>query len=109
MQITCMRKEFEKTLKINNFRGYHNLYLKSDALLLAEIFKNLRKICLKIYHLDPVKLLPAPRLAWTATLKKTEVKLELLTDIDMLLMVENGIRGGKYHAIHRYAKVNNKY
>ena len=72
-------------MKINNFRGYHNLYLKIDTLLLAEIFKNLRKICLKIYHF--VKLLAAPILAWKVTLKKTEVKLELLTDIDMLLML----------------------
>ena len=66
-------------------------------------------MCLKIYQLDPAKSLSAPGLAWKAALKKTEVKLELLTDIDMLLMVEKGIRGGTYHAIHRYAKANNKY
>ena len=64
---------------------------------------------LKIYHLDPVKFLSAPRLAWQAALKKTEVKLELLTDIDLLLMIEKGIRGRICHAIHRYAKANNKY
>ena len=62
-----------------------------------------------MYQLDPAKSLSAPGLAWKAALKKTEVKLELLTDIDMLLMVEKGIRGGTYHAIHRYAKANNKY
>ena len=66
-------------------------------------------MCLKMYQLDPEKFLSAPGLAWKAALKKTEVKLELLTDIDMLLMVEKGIRGGTYHAIHRYAKTNNKY
>ena len=66
-------------------------------------------MCLKMYQLDPAKSLSAPGLAWKAALKKTEVKLELLTDIDMLLMVEKGIRGGTYHAIHRYAKANNKY
>ena len=65
------------------------------------MFKNL--------SLDTAKCLSAPGLAWQATLKNTEVKLELLTDIDMLLMVEKGIRGGIYHAIHRYAKANNKY
>ena len=62
-----------------------------------------------MYHLDRVKCFSAPGLAWRATLKKTEVKLELLTDIDMLLMVEKGIRGGICHVINRYAKANNKY
>ena len=66
-------------------------------------------MCLKICHLDPVKFLSAPGLAWQAVLKKIEVKLELLTDINMLLMVEKGIRGGICHAIRRYAKADNKY
>ena len=88
---------------------HHDLYLKSDGLLLANVFKNFRKICLKIYHLDPVKFLSVPGLAWQAALKKTEVKLELLTDIDMLLMVEKEIRGGVCHAIHQSEKANNKY
>ena len=66
-------------------------------------------MCLKIYQLHPAKFLSAPGLAWQAALKKTEVKLELLTDIDMLLMVEKDIRGGICNAIHRYAKANNKY
>ena len=66
-------------------------------------------MCLKIYHLDLVKFLSALGLALQATLKKTEVKLELLTDIDMLLMVEKGIRGGMCHSIHQYANGNNKY
>ena len=64
------------------------MYLKSDTLQLAEVSKNFRKMCLKIYHLDPAKFLSAPGLAWPAALKKTEVKLELLPDMDMLLMVE---------------------
>ena len=71
--------------------------------------KTFKKICLKIYQLDPAKFLSAPGLAWQAALKKTEVKLELLTDIDMLLMVKKGIRGGICNTIHRYAKANNKY
>ena len=63
----------------------------------------------KIYHLDPVKSLSATGLAWQAPLKKNEVKLELLTDIDMLLMVEKSTRGGIYRAIRLYEKANNKY
>ena len=60
-------------------------------------------------ELDPAHFLSLPGLAWQACLKKTNVKLELLTDYDMLLMVEEGIRGGICHSIHRYAKANNKY
>ena len=85
------------------------MYFKSGTLVLLDVFENFRKMCLKIYHLDPVKFLSAPGLAWQAALKKTEVKLELLTDIDMLLMVEKGIRGGICHVIHQYAKANNNY
>ena len=82
------------------------MYLKSGTLLLADDFENFRKMCLKIYNLDPVKFLWAPGLAWQATLKKTEVKLELSTDLDMLLMVEREIRGGICHAINWQAKAN---
>ena len=76
---------------------------------MADVFENFRKMCLKIYHLDPVKFLSAPALAWEAALKRTEVELELSTDIDMLLMIQKGIRGRICQAIHRYAKANNKY
>ena len=64
------------------------LHLTSDTILLTDVFQNFRKMCLKIYHLDPVKLLLFTGLAWQAALKKTEAKLELLTDIDMLLMIK---------------------
>ena len=66
-------------------------------------------MCLKIYHLDSVKYLSVPGLGWQGALKKTEIKLELLTDKDMLLMIKKEIRGGMCHAIHRYAKANNKH
>ena len=66
-------------------------------------------MCWEVSHLDAVKFLPAPGLAWQAALKITEIKLELLTDIDMLLMVEKGIRVGICHAVHQFAKANNKY
>ena len=98
-----------KRFKLKNLGEYHDLYVQSDTLLLADVFKNFRKTCLKVYELDPTHFLSAPGLAWQARLKKTSVKLELLTDYGMLLMVEEGIRGGICHAIHRYAKANNKY
>ena len=78
-------------------------------LLLADVFENFRNKCIEIYELDRAHFLSAPELAWQACLKKLEVKPELLTKNDMLLMVEKGITGGICHAIHRYAKANNKY
>ena len=77
--------------------------------MLADVFEKFRDNCIEIYELDPAHFLSAPGLAWQAYLKKTKVKLELLTDIDVLLMVAKGIRGGICQAIHRYAKANNKY
>ena len=85
------------------------MYLESDALFSADVFQNFKKICLKVYQLDFAKFLSAPVLAWQAASKKTEVTLELITDIDMLLIVEKGIRRGIFHALHRYAKAKNKY
>ena len=78
-------------------------------MLLADVFENFRKACIKTYELDPAHFISLPGLAWQACLKKTGVKLELLTDYDMLLMIEEGIRGGICHAVHRYAKANNEY
>ena len=98
-----------KTFKLNNLADYHDLYVKSDTLLLADVFENFRKACIKTYELDPAHFISLPGLAWQACLKKTEVELELLTDYDMLLMIEEGIRGGICHAVHRYAKANNIY
>ena len=95
--------------EINNRGEYHDLYVQSDTLLLADVFENFRNMCLDIYGLDPVYFVSAPGLAWQACLKKTGVKLELLTDYDMLLMVEKGIRGGICQAKDRYARANNKY
>ena len=85
------------------------MYVQSNTLLLADVFENFRNKCLEIYELDPEKFLSAQGLAWLAALKKTKVKLDPLTCIDMLLMVEKGIRGGICHSIYRYAKANNKY
>ena len=83
-----------KTFELNNLGDYHDLYVKSDTLLLADVFENFRNARLSNYELDPVHFVSLPDLAWQACLKKTNVELELLTDYDMLLMIEEGIRGG---------------
>ena len=88
---------------------YHDLYVQSDTSLLVDMFENFRDKCIEIYELDPARFLSAPGLSWQACLKKTGVKLGLLTDNDMLLMFEEGTRGGMCHATCRYAKANNKY
>ena len=98
-----------KKFELKNLGEYHDLYVQSDTLLLADVFENFRNMCIKVYELDPAHFLSLPGLAWQASLKKTNVKLELLTDYDMLLMVEKGIRGGICHAIHRHAEANDKY
>ena len=99
-----------KTFKLNNLGDYHDLYVQSDTLLLADVFENFRKACIETYELDPADFISLPGLAWQAFLKKkTGVELELLTDYDVLLMIEECIRGGICHAVHRYAKANNRY
>ena len=82
------------------------MYAQSDTLLLADVFGNFRNMFIEIYE---AHFLSTPGLAWQACFKKAQVELELLTDIDMLLIVEKGIRGEICHPIHRCAKVNNKY
>ena len=92
-----------------NIGDYHDLYVQTDTLLLADVFEKLRDQCIEIYGFDPSYFLSAPGLAWQTCFKKTEVKLELLTDYHVLVMIEEGIRGGMCHSMHRYAKANNKY
>ena len=98
-----------KRFKLKNLGEYHDLYVESDTLLLADVFENFRNKCLEVYELDPAHFLSLRGLAWQACLKKTNIELELLTDYDMLLMVEEGIRGVISHSIHRYTKANNIY
>ena len=102
-------QKVREVFEIKILGEYRNLYVQSDTLLLADVIENFRDKCTEIHDLDPAHFLPAPGLAWQAGLKKTRVNLELLTDIDMLLMVEKGIRGGICQAIHRHAKANNKH
>ena len=87
-----------KDFEIKNL-GEYDLYVQSDTLLLADVLENFRNMCLKIYELDPAKFLSAPGLVWQVALIKTKVKLYILTDTDMMLMVEKGIRGGICHSI----------
>ena len=102
-------KKVWKTFKIKNVEDYHNLYNQVDVLLLTDVFENFKDICIKNYKLDPAHYYTAPGLAWDAALKVTDVKLELLSDMDMLLMVEKGIRGGVSMISTHYGKSNNKY
>ena len=98
-----------KEFGIKNMGEYHDLYLLTDVILLANVFESFRNVCMSSYGLDPAHFYTAPGLAWKACLKKTGIILELLQDIDMLLMFELGIRGGITQAVHRYASVNNQY
>ena len=98
-----------KRFKLKNLGEHHDLYVQSDTLLLADVIENFRNMCIEVYELDPAHFLSLPELAWQACLKKTNIKLELLTDYDMLSMIEEGIKGGIFHSIRRHAKANNKY
>ena len=97
------------TFDCKTIRDYHNLYLITDVLILADLFENFRVNCLKHYKLDPAHYYTSPGLAWDACLKETGQKLELISDYDMLMMFEQGIRGGITHISKRYAEANNKY
>ena len=98
-----------KAFYCKNMRDYHILYKNFDVLLLADVFENIRDICIRNYNLDPAHYYTAPGLSWDATLKATGVELELLSDMDMVLMVEKGIKGGVWMISNRYGKANNKY
>ena len=102
-------KKVWNTFKIKNLGEYHDLYVQSDTAQLADVFENFRTVCLKEYELDPSYFVSTPGLALEAMLEITKVKLELLTDIDMVLMVENSIRGVLTQVVRKYGVANNKY
>ena len=102
-------KNVWNTFKLQSMGEYHNLYLKSDILLLADVFENFRKTCLQYYKLDPCHYFTSPGLSWDAMLKMTNIKLELMTNIDIFQFIEKGMRGGISYIANRYGKANNKY
>jgi Recombination endonuclease VII len=102
------RKVWQK-YGIQNLGQYSDLYLKTDVMLLTDIFENFRKECFVTYGLDPAQYVTAPSLSWDAMLKYTEVELDLLTEIDMLHFLRKGIRGGITQCSHRISNANNHY
>ena len=103
--VIVIQKEYiYKEFKVNNLGDNLGLYVQINTLLLADVFGNFRNKCIEIY--DPAHFVSAPGLAWKACLKKTEIKLELLPSIGMLLMFQKGTRSGICHSMHRHAKTN---
>ncbi|XP_057308003.1 uncharacterized protein LOC130645896 [Hydractinia symbiolongicarpus] len=108
-------EDYEHAQKVWNAIGgvalgnYHDVYLNTDVLLLPDVFETFRHTCQEHYGIDLPHFYTTPGLAWRAALKETKVALELLTDINMLLMFEKGLRGGIIQAVKRYAKANNSY
>ena len=102
-------KEVWKEFGVKNLGEYHDLYLKSDVLLLADVFEEFRNVCMENYSLDPAWYYISPGLSWYALLKHSRVSLGLSTDPDVLLLFEKGIRGGVSMIPNRFGKANNKY
>ena len=102
-------KKVWKTFNIKTMGEYHDLYLVSDMLLLTDVFENFRKTCMQYYKLDPCHYFTSPGLSWDAMLKMTNIKLELMADIDMFQFIEKGMRGGVSYIANRYGNANNKY
>ena len=97
------------TFMIKTMGEYHDLYLVSNVLLLTNVFENFRKTCMQYYKLDPCHYFTSPGLSWDAMLKMTNIKLELMTDIDMFQFIEKGMCGGVSYIANRYGNANNKY
>ena len=97
------------TFNMRTMGEYHDLYLKSDILLLADVFENFRKTCLQYYNLDPCHYFTSPGLSWDVMLKMTGIKLELMTDVDMFQFIEKRLRGGISYISNRHGVANNKY
>ena len=95
-----------KVFKIKNLGEYHDLYLKTDVLLLVDVFKKFVETCLNYYRLDPCHYFSSPGLSWDAMLKMTKIKLELISDVNMHLFIEKGLRGGISYISKKHSKVD---
>ena len=102
-------KNVWNVFNIKTMGQYHDLYLESDIPLLSDVFENFRNTCMQYYELDPCHYFTSPGLSWDAMLKMTNIKLKLLTNIDMFQFIEKGMRGGVSYIANRYGKANNKY
>jgi hypothetical protein len=97
------------TFNCQKFKDYHDLYLKTDVIFLADVFENFGDLSLKTYELDPAQYVPTPSLTWDACLKHTEISLDLMTDVEMFTCFESGMRGGISVISNRFARANNPY
>ena len=109
LMITIMQKKVWDLFKLNNLGEYHDLYVCADTAQLSDVFENFRYLCLRDFELDPAYFLLSPSLAFEAMLKTTKARVELFTDIDMILMAEKAIRGGLTQVVKRHAAANHKY
>ena len=88
-------------------KDYQDLYLKTDVLILADVFENFRKFSMQHYKLDPAHYVSSPQLSWDAMLLFTGCELEMISDPEIFALIDRGIRGGVAMISHRYAKANN--
>ena len=95
--------------KMNSMGDYNDLYLKTDVLLLADVFEKFINTCLDYYGLDPCHYFSSPGLSWDAILKMTKIELDLVSDIGMHLFIKKGMRGGVSYIAKRHSNANNKY
>lgn len=98
-----------ETCAVKTMGDYRDLYLKSDIVLLIDVFENFRRICLQYYKLDPCYYFTSPGLSWDAMLKVTKIKLELMVNVNTFQFIEKGVRGGISYIANRFGKANNKY
>ena len=94
---------------MKNVGDYLDHYLKKDVLLLADVFERFIDTSLKFYKPDPCHYFSSPGLSWGVMLKMTGIKLEKISNIDMYLFTEKGLRGGISYIAKRYSEANNKY